>query len=214
MSPANVMRHPKKNRPLALLLLLQLLLAPAAHAYVVGIAAGTRSLYLQVGAGTFTGGNFSSGGAPGNNPTINSVAVTVPPAALGTGAQAMTTDSAVTNSSFDGFTFCVVPAQVYVAGFYRAPGGAGVATLSSTSPPSLNSGADTIPFNSISWVSGGIGDAVATIPSGAFTGATQTLYTAAQNTWFESCLAFRYSNTAVVPAGTFTGRVTYTLSAP
>ena len=44
------------------------------------------------------------------------------------------------------------------------------------------------------------------------------LYNANRNefrdNWFESCLAFRYLNTQLVPAGTFTGRATYTLTAP
>lgn len=187
----------------------------SAHAFVANIAAGTRTLFLQVGAGTITGGNFTSGGTPGNNSTINSVSVNVPSAALGTGVQVMTTDSTVTNSPYDSFAFCAVPAQVYVGGFYRTPGAAGNATLSVASPPTLSNGlGDTLPFTSISWVSGGTGDATATIPSGTFTGATQTLYSVTRNNWFESCLAFRYANTALVPAGTFTGRVTYTLTAP
>lgn len=206
-------RANKRQRLSCLLLLLGSLAAPA-QAYVVGITAGPRSLYLQVGAGTFTGGPFNAGGTPGNNATVNSVWVTVPAANVGAGVQVMTTDSAVTNSAFDNFAFCSVPAQVYVGGFYRAPGGASVATLSSTSPPSLTSGTDAIPFTSVSWVSGGNGDATATIPSGTFNGATQTLYSAVQNSWFESCLAFSYANNVTVPAGTFTGRVVYTLSAP
>ena len=189
-------------------------LATPAHAYVVGIGAGTRSLYLQVGTGTITGGDLRGGGTPANNPTINSVAVTVPSANVGSGPRPMTTDSTATNSSFDSFVFCAVPAQIYVGGFFRGPGGTSVATLSSTSPANLTSGTDSIPFNSISWVSGGNQDAVATIPSGTFNGSTQTLYTAAQNTWFESCLSFVYANSAAVPAGTFSGRVVYTLSAP
>jgi hypothetical protein len=186
-----------------------------AHAFVATIAAGTRTLYLQVGAGSVTGGSFNAGGTPGNNSTINSVSVNVPSAALGTGTQAMTTDSTVTVSPLDNFTFCSVPAQVYVGGFYRTPGAAANGTLSVTSPPTLSNGlGDTLPFTSISWVSGGAGDATATIPSGTFTGATQTLYSVTRNNWFESCLAFNYANTALVPAGTFTGRVTYTLAAP
>lgn len=193
------------------------LVGPPAQAYVVGITAGVRTLFLQVGAGTITGGNgtFAGGGTPGNNGTINSVSVNVPAAALGAGTQNMTTDSAVTNSSYDGFNFCAVPAQVYVGGFYRTPGAAANAILSVTSPATLSNGTgDTLPFSAISWVSGGNGDATATIPSGTFTGATQTIYTANSNNWFESCLAFRYANTAFAPAGTFTGRVTYTLTAP
>ena len=185
------------------------------HAFVATISAGARTLFLQVGAGTMTGGNFRSGGAPGNNSTINSVSVNVPSAALGTGVQAMTTDSTVTISPYDSFAFCTVPAEVYVGGFYRTPGAAGNGTLSVTSPATLSNGlGDTLPFTSISWVSSGAGDATTTIPSGTFTGTTQTLYSVTRNNWFESCLAFHYANTALVPAGTFTGRVTYTLTAP
>jgi hypothetical protein len=36
----------------------------------------------------------------------------------------------------------------------------------------------------------------------------------ASNTWNESCWTFSYLNNTVPPAGTFTGRVRYTLSAP
>ncbi|MGH6625352.1 MAG: hypothetical protein ACRECD_02200 [Burkholderiaceae bacterium] len=186
------------------------------HAYLVTITAGTKSLFLQVGAGTMTGGNFNAGGTPGNNTTVNSVSVTVPAASLGAGTQAMTTNSAVTTSPWDGYTFCSVPAQVYVGGFYRTPGAAANATLTATSPANLTSaGGDTVPFSTISWVSGGNGDASPTIPSGSFVGGTtQTLLSIARNRWFESCLQFNYANTALVAAGTFTGRVTYTLSAP
>ena len=194
------------------------LLAAASHAYVVTITAGTRSVYLQVGTGTMTGGNFSSGGVPGNNATVNSVSVTVPAGSIGSGTQAMTTNSAVSNSPYDGFAFCPVttPAtNVYVGGFYRTPGAAANATLTVISPASLVSGADAIPFSAISWVSGGNGDATPTIPSGTFAGGTtQTLLSVTRNTWFESCLQFNYANSAVFPAGTYTNRVTYTLTVP
>lgn len=187
----------------------------ASHAYVVTITAGAKAIFLQVGVGTMTGGTFSAGGTPGNNATVNSVSVTVPAANVGAGSVAMITNSGVTASAYDNFTFCTVPAQVYVGGFYRAPGAGASASLTVTSPASLTSGVNTISFNNISWVSGGIGDAVATIPSGTFAaGSSQSLLTVGTNTWFESCLQFNYANSAVVPAGTFTGRVTYTLTAP
>lgn len=188
----------------------------ASHAYVVNITAGAKSIYLQVGAGTVTGGPFRTGGTPGNNATINRVSVTVPSANLGTGTQAMTTDSAVAISPYDGFTFCNVPAQVYIGGFLRTPGASANATLTVTAPSTLiNATGNTIAFNSVSWVSGGIGDATPTIPSGTFVGgAAQTLLSVARNTWFESCLQFNYANTQLVPSGTFTGRVNYTLTAP
>lgn len=192
------------------------LAAPASQAFVVGITAGTPALFLQVGVGTMTGGRFNAGGVPGNNATINRVTVTVPAANLGGGTRAMTTDSTVTASPYDGFAFCAVPSQVYVGGFYRTPGAAANATLSATAPVSLvNATGNTIAFNTVSWISGGAGDATPTIPSGTFVGGSaQTLLGVARNTWFESCLQFNYANTQLVPSGTFTGRVSYTLTAP
>lgn len=192
------------------------LLASAAQAFTVGITAGPRTIYLQVGAGTMAGGNFASGGTPQDNGTINRVSVAVPAASLGSGSIAMTSNSTVTASAYDSFTFCSVPAQVYVGGFHRRPFfSAGTASLTVTTPASLASaGGDTIPFTSISWVSGGIGDATPTIPSGTFTGGTQTLLSVSRNTWFESCLAFSYANAQPFAAGTYTGRAVYTLTAP
>jgi hypothetical protein len=194
------------------------LLPAAAPAYVVTISGGARSIFLQVGTGSMAGGNFSSGGTPGNNATVNSVSVTVPAAALGTGAQPMTTNSAVTNSPYDGFAFCpvTVPARsVYIGGFYRTPGNAANANLTVTSPANLVSGANSLPFSTISWVSSGNSDPTPTIPSGTFAGgSTQTLLSVGRNTWFESCMAFSYANSAVFPAGTYTNRVTYTLTVP
>lgn len=191
----------------------------AAQGYVVTIAGGTRSIYLQVGTGTMTGGTFNAGGRPGNNATVNQVTVTVPADSLGTGTLPMTTNSATTNSPYDGFAFCPVttPARsVYIGGFYRNGGGAADARLTVTSPSSLVSGTNSIPFNNISWVSSGNSDATPTIPSGTFpaAGGATTLLMVDRNTWFESCMQFNYANTAIFPAGTYTNRVTYTLTVP
>lgn len=190
-------------------------LAPSpSHAYLVAITSGTKSIFLQVGTGTMTGGTFQSGGTPGNNATVNTVSVTVPAASVGTGPLGMTPNVIVTNSPWDNYAFCPYPAPVYVGGFYRAPSG-GSATLAVTSPANLVSGANTLSFNTISWVSAGAGDATPTIPSGTFVaGTTQTLLTIARNFWFESCLTFTYANAAVLPAGTYTQQVVYSLTAP
>lgn len=189
----------------------------AAQAYLVTITAGTRMIFLQVGTGTMGGtGRYTTGGTPQDNATVNRVSVTVPAAALGTGTQAMTSNSTVAISPYDLFTFCTPPAQVYVGGMYRVPGAGGNATLSVSTPAGLlNATADVIPFNTISWTSSGIGDAVTTIPAGTFAGAAnQFLLSIARNQWFESCLSFNYSNAAAYAAGTFNGRATYTLTAP
>lgn len=190
---------------------------PAAEAYLVTITSGTRMIFLQVGTGSMGGtGRFTTGGTPQDNATVNRVSVTVPAAALGTGNQAMTSDSAVAVSPYDNFTFCSPPAQVYVGGMYRIPGAGGNANLTVSTPAGLlNAASDAIPFSTISWTSSGIGDATTTIPVGTFSGAAgQFLLSIPPSRWFESCLTFNYSNSAAYAAGTFNGRATYTLTAP
>lgn len=193
---------------------------PAAHGFTVDITPGPRALFLQVGTGTMTGGTFNNNGTPGDNGIVNTASVTVPGAQIGSGsAQAMTTNSTVTASAWNGAAFCTSPAttgQVYVGGFYRRPGnGGGGATLSVSTPAGLtNANGDTLAFSNVAWTSSGNGDSTPTIPNGSFTAGAQTLLAVTRNTWFESCLAFRYLNTQMVPAGTFTGRAIFTLAAP
>ena len=186
----------------------------AAHAYTITISSGTRAIYLQVGQGGYTG-TYSAGGAPGDSATINAVSVTVPAANVGSGsAQAMTSNSTVSQSPIDGYAFCNPPSQVYIGAWSRPGSGAGVATLTVTTPASLTSGTSSISFSQISWVMSGNGDSVFQFPNGTFTGGTQTLATFAANTWKEQCMTFSYANTLVAAAGTYTGRATYTLSLP
>jgi hypothetical protein len=191
--------------------------APVASAYTVNINSGTRAIYLQVGNGSFTG-TYSGGGTPGVNATINKVSVTVPAAQVGNGtAQQMTSDSTQAVSFYDNYSFCNPPTQVYIGGFYRLPGNSGTATLSVTTSAAnlVDAAGDTIPFSQISWTSSGNGDTgTEVIPGGTFTGGTQTLTTFKVNTWNESCHTFSYANASSVAAGTYTGRATYTLSAP
>lgn len=198
----------------ALILALAALAGLPASAFTVTISPGSRVLYLQVGTGTFTG-TFSGGGTPGTNTTVNRVSVTVAPLSLGTGSVAMISDSAVSNSAYDGRAFCTTPAEVYVGAYFRGPASIPIATLGVTTPAALTSPTgDSIPFSSISWTSSGAGDVTPTIPSGTFVGGAQTLLTIARNTWAESCMAFRYANGQAVAAGTYSGRATYTLATP
>ena len=199
--------------------IIALALFPASlvYCFTATITPGTRAVYLQVGNGSFTG-LYNAGGTAGNNSTINLVSVSVPAAQVGNGtAQSMTTNSTAANSFFDGFAFCTVPAQVYIGGFFRLPGAVGTATLTVNTPATLTTvGGDTVPFTRISWTSAGNGDgtAVQPVPAGTFTGATQTLASFPVNTWRESCHTFSYLNNQIVASGTYTGRATYTLSAP
>lgn len=186
------------------------------HAYTVTIGTGTKAAYLRVGDGSITGGNYSAGGTPAANTTVNLVSVTVPANVVGnTVDQAMTGTGRLT-SDYDGFAFCNA-GQVYISAFFRLPTTANQsATLRATSPTSLTStGGNTIPISQISWTSSGNGDPGAQpIPAGTFTGGTQTLATLLRNTWNESCHSFAYGNDALVAAGTYNARVTYTLATP
>lgn len=184
-----------------------------AHAYTVGIASASRSLYLQVGVGTMTTGNPNSAA---NNTTRNNVTVTVPAAALFTGAaQTMSTDSTVTASPIDGAAYCTPAGKVYIGSFFRTTGSSNnSATLTVSTPATLSSGSATIPFSSIAWTGTGTGSFDSEIPSGSFSSTLLTLVSVAKNTWSESCLLFTYTNPGIMPAGTFTGTATYTLTAP
>jgi hypothetical protein len=180
--------------------------------------ASPKTVYLQVGAGSFTN-NYLNGGQPGNNATINKVSTTVAAAAVGNGtAQAMTTDSTAAVSYWDGFAYCSVPGQLYVGGFYRTTGGTtAAAQVTATVPAALtNAAGDAIPFSKIHWTSSGNGDTGAEpFPAGTFVnGGVQNVGSMSSNTWNESCWTFSYLNNTVPPAGTFTGVVRYTLSSP
>jgi hypothetical protein len=185
-----------------------------AHAWILTVSPGPKTVYLQVGTGSYSG-LYNSGGTPLNNATVNVVSVTVPATAVGRGtAQPMTSNSATASSFYDNYVVCNPPAQVYIGGWARLPAGTGTAVLSATSPANLVNGAATIPFNRISWTSTANGNATADIPAGTFTGATQVLTNITAGTWVENCLTFSYANTAVVQQGTYTGRVTYSLALP
>jgi len=195
---------------------------PEARAFIVTINPSTNNqaqIYLRVGDGAFNG-TYSNGGTPAASATINVVSVSVPIAAVGNGtAQAMTTNATQATSFYDGYAFCNLPSQLYVGGYNRRgnAGSGGNGTLTVTAPTSLtNAGGNTIPFSQISWISSGNGDGTTAqpFPSGAFTGGTQTLASFPVNTWRESCHTFSYANASLVAAGTYTGRVTYTLSVP
>lgn len=182
------------------------LATPLSYAWVLTVTPGTHAIFLQVGNGA-NNANFG---------TVNLVSVIVPAAAVGNGiAQAMTTNSTQANSFYDGYATCNPPAQMYVGSYFRQPSTtASTATVQITSPISLTSGTDIIPFNRISWTSTANGNATADIPAGTFVGGTQFLVNIGSNTWLENCHIFSYANSAVVPAGTFTGRVVYTMTAP
>jgi len=208
----------RPGRPILTMLALALALPhpSPASAYQVTIGTGTRALYLRVGDGTITGGTFNAGGTPAANTTVNLVSVTVPAAVVGnTVNQAMTGTGRLT-SDLDNFVFCGA-GQTYIGGFFRTPNNnAATATLGYNAPATLTSaGGDNIPISQITWTSSGNGDTGAQpIPGGTFAAGTQPLATINRNTWVESCHSFAYGNDAIVAAGTYNARVTYTFAAP
>ena len=219
------MRGPVVVRSQVAAVLLLLALTRGASAYTVTIAAtAPKAVYLQIGVGSLTGAsNYGNGGVPGNTATVNKASVTVPAAALGNStAQPMATDSAVSQSSYDGYTYCTAGTQLYIGAFYRNPAATGAAILSATVPATLaNATGNTIPFSQISWTSSGNGDTVANgflpevFPGGTFVnGGIQNLGSVGLNRWAESCWTFSYANSRIPAVGTYTGRVLYTLTSP
>lgn len=211
-------RTPGERRFLfpGLLFLLLATLSTAAQAYTVTIGTGTRAAYLRVGDGSMTGGFYNAGGTPAGNNTVNLVQVTVPAASVGNTVDQTMTGSGRLTSDYDGFAFCNA-GQVYIGGFFRTPTtAAATATVRITAPATLNeAGGATIPISQIAWTSSGNGDTGAQpFPAGTFAGGTQTLATLNRNLWAESCFTFRYGNDAIVAAGTYNARVTYTLATP
>jgi hypothetical protein len=184
------------------------LCAGAAQAWVLTVAPGPRAVYLAVGNATTNGANA----------TVNLVSVTVPNNVVGTGAaQTMQSSSTQANSPLDNYNVCVpASGQVYIGGFFRLPAAsATTAVLQVSTPFGLTSGANTIPFNQISWSSTALGNAAADIPAGTFpSGGTLVLRNFAANSYVENCHTFLYANTVSAPAGQYTGVATYTLTAP
>lgn len=195
-----------------------LLAAVDVDAYEVNINQGSEAVYLRVGDGNISGGWYSDEGVPQAGGAISRVSVSVPLAAVGDGTpQVMTANSRVT-SDWDGYVFCN-PGQLYVGGFYRYTNNGNVnANLTVTAPAFLvNGDGNTIPISDISWTSSGNGDGgnPQPVPGGTFQAGTSTLASDfRRNKWRESCLTFRYANTQLASGGTYTARVTYTLTAP
>ena len=191
----------------------------AAHAWSLTITSGSRRLFLHVGNGAMSGTSGTLNGTAGTSGPVNLVQVTVPVAQLGNGTDlAMTSDSTQSTSLYaDGYNTCPTPAsQVMIGAGYRRNSGSANATLTVSSPTSLtNASGDAIPFTEISWtVSAPGSSAPNVIPAGTFNGGTQTLATVPGNTYFVNCQSYVYANNAVRAAGTYNGRVTYTLSSP
>lgn len=192
-----------------------LLCSTSSQAWLLNIGGNDpRRVFLQVGLGHTDISQWGSDVA-----TINQVSLTLDGTVLGNGsAQAMGSNSSQSSSSYDGFTLCNPPAEVYVGAAYQRTNTSqsSTASLQVSSPVSLTSAAgDTIAFSQISWTTSAIdSDQPDIIPPGSFNGGTQTLLVLNANSMAENCHSFSYANTVVPAPGTYDGRVTYTLTSP
>jgi hypothetical protein len=178
-----------------------LLAACSAHAATVVIGSGGGRLILQIGS---TGGG------------VNQVNFSVPGANVGNGVAVTSTNVTPASPTCPGNTVLI---DIQARSQNSNPR---TATLSVNSSIPLTSGGSTIPFSQFAWTASTPGggpngclNAPSTIPSGAFSGgAGQPLVSINTSQRACICAQFRYLNQSVVSAGTYTGRVTYTLSMP
>lgn len=184
-------------------LLLHCALLAAAHAgaATVVIGNGGGRLIMQIGS---TGG------------TVNQVNFSVPGANVGNGTAVVSTSVTPASPTCPANSVLI---DVQARSQNLRPR---TATLTADSSIPLSSGGFTIPFSQFAWTASTPGggpngclNAPTTIPSGTFTGAAgQPLITFNTSRRACICAQFRYLNQSVVSAGTYTGRVTYTLAMP
>ncbi len=177
-----------------IILLTLLALACPSHAVTFVVANGAARIKLRIGTGDLAS-QATCNNAAGDNGTIDIVSFVLTLANVGNGV-------------------AVVGAPtVVVAACARSLAAAPrTATLTANSTTALNNGSgSTIPFTQISWTAAGDTD----IPAGTFTGAAgQVLASFTTSGGRTATHTFSYANTNVVAAGTYTGRVTYTLTMP
>ncbi len=183
-------------------LLLSLLACAQAHAATVVISNGTGRLILQIGS---------------TSATINQVNFSVPGGNVGNGTAVTSTSVTPTSPACPANNVLI---DIQARSQNNNPR---TATLSVDSSAPLTSGGFTIPFSQVAWTSSITGaggrngclQAPVTIPSGTFTGAAgQSLISITTSHRACACAQFSYLNQAIVSAGTYTGRVTYTLAMP
>jgi hypothetical protein len=142
------------------------------------------------------------------NPPPNEVGLQVG----GAGAAVTTIGFAITAANAgNGIAIAGAPANITVTAWARwASCTTRDATLTVTTPASLTSGADTIPFNTVSWTA-----TDADIASGTYAApGTLTLATFANCTQVSNQHTFSFNNLQIYPSGTYNGTATYTVTMP
>lgn len=170
--------------------LLGLLMVTLAEAATIVVGNAPTRVRLRVGA---------AGG------TIDVVSFSLPASGVGSGTPVA---GVVTASGVCAANNVLIDAEARAT-----PANSRTATLSVDSSIALSSGADVIPFTEIEWTASGY--APITIPSGAFNGASGQVLASFQNSRrARQCHAFSFRNSQIFGAGTYVGRVTYTLTMP
>ena len=183
---------------------------------VCAVAAGTIGVVRDARALTVNVGNGAAEialrvGAPGA--TISTVNFVVAAATAGTGAPVLgTTNAAAGSAQAPNFGAACGANNVRVWARARSTvGNARTATLTVNGSASLVSGANTIPITDFDWITSG----GAEIASGAFSGAaTQNLLSFQNSREVSVCLQYRFLNTTVYPAGTYTGQIIFNFQMP
>jgi hypothetical protein len=189
------------KRPALVLICLALAAVAAARAATVAIGAGAPRLILQIGS---------------TGTTINQVNISVPGASVGNGTAVASTSVSPASPTCPANTV-LIDAQARSQNNQPR-----TATLTADSSAPLTSGSFTIPFSQVAWTSttpgggpNGCLNSPITIPSGTFTGAVgQSLVSFGTSQRACVCAQFSYLNQNIVSAGTYAGRVTYTLAMP
>lgn len=172
--------------------------AGEARAVTVAVANGAAEIALRVGA---------------TAATISTVTFAVAAATAGTGTPVLgTTNAAAGSAQAPNFaTACGGNTVRIWARARSAVAASRTATLTVNGSGTLVSGANSIPITDFDWITSG----GAEIASGAFSGAaTQTLLTFQNSAEVSVCLQYRFLNTTVYPAGTYTGQIIYNLQMP
>ena len=181
----------------------------AAACAAIGVFGEARALTVNVGNGVAE--IALRVGAPGA--TISTVNFAVAAATAGTGAPVLgTTNAAAGGAQAPNFgTACGANTVRVWARARSAVGNSRTATLTVNGSGTLVSGANSIPITDFDWITSG----GAEIASGAFSGAASQTLLAFQNSREVSvCLRYRFLNTTVYPAGTYTGQIIYNLQMP
>ena len=182
--------------------------SPVRVAILAALAAAAVRFAAPVAAGTTIVANGSAQiyvGAGSSLTAVDSIRFSVPGADVGSGAPVTGREGAASGATL-------------VDAYARAPGGqprSVVWSVDSSQPlvctTAATCGSTTIPMSKFRWIASGGSE----VGNGAFRGVpNQVLHVFPTSRYVYVYKTFLYANDEIVPAGTYVGRVVYTLSMP